>query len=466
MRNNDVAIELWKHQKAAVDFVWDKSAAGLFLDMGCGKTAIALEVIRRNRHKLTLVVMPKNVLISEVWLRELDRIGGSYSVCQLVSLTSKDKCRTLGDYIRNIDPVLDFPHFVFVNYDSVWRSPLKQLILQIKWSCVILDEAHRIKSAGSKVSKFFATLARRNIKQRLALTGTPMPNSPLDVYGLCRFIDPTVFGTNFGEFQSRYAIMGGYNRYQVLKYVNLDELYTKLAAISYRVETNDVLQLPEVMHVTRHAVLESAARKIYTDLNKEMLAELNDVTVVADNVLVKLLRLQQLAGGFFADKHISLAKEELLGDVLDDLPTHPVGDGTILKEPVVIFARFMPEIDAIRAVAAVKGYSVAEVSGRMKELHVWQGGMANCLVVQIQAGSEGIDLTHARYAIFYSKVYSLGIYQQALARLHRPGQVQPVCYIHLAVRNTVDIDIEACLRDKKNIIQYLIEQYRVGLTQT
>lgn len=461
--------KLWQHQVMAVDASVDRESFILSLDMGTGKTAVALEVVKRRQHKTVLVVMPKNVLVSGVWQRELESSFGSeglpYSCVPLIDGTAADKAGVMLRAIKVHRP-LPITLFILVNYDTVWRMPLKNFILGSKFDCVILDEAHRIKAAGSKVSKFFAQLQRHGVaKQRLALTGTPIPNSPLDVYGLCRFVDPSIFGTNFAAFQGQYAVMNPYNPHQISRFKNLDDLHRKLDSISFRVMAEDVLDLPESVHVVRYAELEEKACTYYKDLRDEFIVSLNDKTLIADNVLVKLLRLQQITGGFLKwdqgeYEQVSSAKLGVLDEVLEDLPTVEI-DGKVSKEPVVVFCRFHQEMDAIKKLAKCKGYTVAEESGRVKELARWQSGLCTMLLVQIQSGSEGIDLTRARYAIYYSKAYSLGLYQQSLRRLLRPGQTRTCVYIHLLVRHTVDEDIEMCLDRKMDIITYLMLKYRV-----
>lgn len=459
--------QLWRHQKDAVNYALGKPAAGLFLDMGVGKTAVAVQICISRGHKLILVVMPKNVLFSGVWEKEI-RIAfdtKQYWALPLDKGTTTAKTTLLLDTIRQAKN-LSFPLFVLVNYDTVWRTPLKETLLRCKWDCIILDEAHRIKSAGSKVSRFFAQVQRHGIaKQRLALTGTPLPNSPLDAYGTFRFLDPSIFGTNFAAFQDRYAVMGGFNRYQVLRFRNLKDLYDKMDSISFRVTADDVLDLPDSIHISRSTALEPAAQKQYNSLADDFFLEINQKEVVADNILVKLLRLQQITGGFVKwdngqYEQISKAKIELLGEMLDDLPTVDDEDGKVAKEPVVVFARFHQEIDAIKSLATSKGYRVSEESGRRKELATWQTGNTDMLVAQIQSGSEGVDLTRARYTIYFSKVYSLGVYQQSLRRTLRPGQTRTTFFIHLTVAGTVDEDIEKCLDKKTDIINYLLDRYR------
>jgi SNF2 family DNA or RNA helicase len=101
-----------------------------------------------------------------------------------------------------------------------------------------------------------------------------------------------------------------------------------------------------------------------------------------------------------------------------------------------------------------------ELSGKRDELKRWQDGEAQVLAVQIDAGSEGVDFTRARYSIFYSVGYSLGKYDQARKRTHRPGQTKPVTHIHLIARGTVDGKIMRALEKRADIVNAILAEIK------
>jgi len=140
------------------------------------------------------------------------------------------------------------------------------------------------------------------------------------------------------------------------------------------------------------------ARRTYRSLKRNLMAELDAGEVTAANALVKLLRLQQITGGFIRtddgqDVQIDSAKMNLLRDVLEDIAP---------DEPVVVFCRFHKDLEAVNRVADETGRRSLELSGRMDELKQWQAGEAPVLAVQIDSGGVGVDLTRARYSIYYS----------------------------------------------------------------
>jgi SNF2 family DNA or RNA helicase len=216
-----------------------------------------------------------------------------------------------------------------------------------------------------------------------------------------------------------------------------------------------VLDLPEAMHEERTCELSPAARKAYKQLEEELIADLGTGVVTASNALVRLLRLQQCASGFLVEDEtekfhrIDTGKQALLGDLLEDAG----------GEPFVVFCRFRPDLAAVRALCETMGLRYGELSGSLKDGLTDRGEMSpsiDLLGCQIQSGGVGIDLTRARYAVYYSLGFSLSEYEQSLARLHRPGQKRNVCYYHLIAENTVDRRVYSALRARKDVIEAVL----------
>jgi SNF2 family DNA or RNA helicase len=249
--------------------------------------------------------------------------------------------------------------------------------------------------------------------------------------------------------------MGGYQRKQITGFQKLDELERLMSRITFRVGA-EVLDLPPATHVTYHCDLAGEALRIYRDLEEDFVAHVLDGTVTAANAMVKLLRLQQVTGGCVPTDEgithrVDSSKVKLLADTLEDIGR---------DEPVVVFCRFHADMDAVHDACDGMGYSSLELSGRRDELKRWQDGEAQVLAVQISAGGVGVDLTRARYSMYYSLSFSLGEYDQALARVHRPGQTRPVEHVHLVARNTVDVKIMRALEKRAEIVQSILAEIK------
>jgi SNF2 family DNA or RNA helicase len=438
----------------------DQGGAGIFMEMGTGKSAVAISLAQAAGARMTLVVCPNSVV--GVWPRQFREHGAlAWNVVALRgkkggAIPTKDK-KDLAHAAAQTSGALGLPLVLIVNYESAWLDPLAKWLLAQDWDMLILDESHRIKSPGSRVSMFMATLARR-ARRRLALTGTPLPHSPLDIYGQYRATDPSIFGTSYARFRDRYADMNPVLHNKVQAWKNQAELTDKIYGIAYRV-TKEVLDLPEQIHLRRYCALEPGCRRVYDEMARDMVAEVEGGTMTAANALVRLLRLQQVASGYATipgedgEKElveVGKAKRDLLADVLDDLPA---------GEPTVVFAVFRKDLDNIRAVCAEKGLAYGELSGRDKGGLTVDSTMApgiDVLGVQLRSGGVGIDLTRASTAIYYSMGFSLGDYDQSRSRLHRPGQMRTVRYVHLLAEDTVDLRVYNALKERKEVIDTVL----------
>jgi SNF2 family DNA or RNA helicase len=275
-----------------------------------------------------------------------------------------------------------------------------------------------------------------------------MSHSPLDIYAQYRAIDKAIYGTSFTRFRSRYAVMGGFNRMQVVAYQRETELRNKFYSRAYRVESDDVLDLPSTLSINLMCDLGRLGRRLYTEMAEEFIADVEGGKITASNALSRLLRLQQITSGYGrledgTDREVDTAKADVLEDVLTDIG----------HEPVVVFTRFVHDLDVVHRVAAKVGVPSFEVSGRRKDLAEWTQGV---LAVQIQAGGLGLDLTLARYAIYFSLGFSLGDYSQSMARLHRPGQTHPVEYIHILASGTVDEIVMEALAKREAVVDHIL----------
>jgi len=329
---------------------------------------------------------------------------------------------------------------------------------------IICDESQRIKTPGAKQSKCLHKLGRQ-AKYRLILTGTPVTQGPLDFFSQYKFLDPMIFGNSYYAFRARYAIMGGYEKRQVVGYKNLPELIKKAHSIAFRVTKEEALDLPPFTDQVLYCEMERKAMSIYAQLKKESVAELSEEKVLtATNVLARLLRLSQLSGGFLGDgeggvEQVSKAKMNLLNETLDDI----LGAG----KKVIVFARFLPEIAAIRKLLEAKGIDYEWIAGEVK---MEERGEAvrrfqedegcKVFVAQIQTAGLGITLTAADTAIFYSLDFSFANYDQARARLHRIGQRNAVTYIHFVARGTVDEKILEALKQKRDVATEVVDNWR------
>ena len=450
-------MKRWQNQEEAYQFAMRHPFTMLDMDMGTGKTRVAIDVAmdRFDVYKI-LVVCPKAVI--PVWRENLEKFypnDKNWSCWDKQTGSVKTKSESLKEWIYTTTTP---KKFVIINYDSVWRRELGDLIYKnLDFDMIILDESHRAKAAGSKVSKYLALIGKR-ARYKLCLSGTPMANSPLDVYGQYRFLDPSIFGTNHYLFLQDYAIMGGPDRRFIVGFKNQTELNRRFRSIAYSCkmsEIQDKLKLPEVLPSIMYYVnLPSKDMQTMKALNKDFIAECGSGHIVVNNVLVRLIRLQQITSGFcytqqsVFDKseieELNTSKEKILLDILEDLN---------ISENIVVFCIFKHDLDAIKRTSQKAHRPSFELSGRENSLLAWQQSIGGVLAVQIQAGAEGVDMTASHHAIYYSMPHSLALYNQSKARLYRPNQTQSVSFIHLVAKHTIDESLYKSLQKKKDIIE-------------
>ena len=337
---------------------------GLLFEMGCGKTltaiAIAGAAYEKGEIEKVLVVAPTSVC--SVWPKEFsDYADFRYKANVLLG----DKKKRL----QELEALNNFPFktlkVAVINYESAWREGIFEAIIDWKPDLVIADESQRIKTHDAKQSKAMHQIGDV-AKYRLILSGTPVQNNAIDLFSQYRFLNPTVFGWNYYAFRNRYAIMGGFNRKQIVGYKDLDQLIQKEHSIAYRVTKGEALDLPEQTFLTRYIQLTGKEKQLYDKIKKDSFAELeNGGMITAPTVLTKLLRLQQFTGGFIqADEGtkpelVFKGKLNALEDILED---YVIGEG----KKLVVFCRFRPEIDLIQKLMEKKKIQYRSIYGDIK----------------------------------------------------------------------------------------------------
>jgi len=471
----------YAHQREAYDFalrLFGASEGGdaatvskgcfYLMDMGTGKTLTSIAVMgtlyQRGLIGRVLIVAPLSIL--GVWAGEMEKFAGFDFAAAVLEGSMAKKIDTL----RHLDgkPL----QVAVVGYESMWR--MEDEIAKWKPDLIICDESHRIKTHNAKAAKAAHRLGAA-AKYKLALTGTPVTNKALDVFSQFKFLNPAVFGNSFYSFRNRYFNMTGYgNHTPVLKRTMEPELTRKIHSISYRATKAECLDLPPYTDVTIGVDLEPAAAKLYRELVKDSYTQLGSEDVSATNILTRLLRLSQLTGGFLSSEQrdaapycatrqlhkVSSVKLDALADLIETAQES--------GQKLVIIARFIPEITAIKALLEKRGIDYSAISGETKDRseqvrRFQEEPDVTVFVGQISTAGLGITLTAASTLVFYSTNYSMSDYEQTRARIHRVGQASHCTYYHIIAKGTVDEKVLKALGDKADLAKTLIDDYRKGM---
>ena len=459
--------EPYEHQKDALKKCWNKESFAIFAEMGTGKTKIALDnaCILYNKGKIDrlLVVAPKGTYMN--WVdQEIPTHVPDYIEKNVLAWKPNitDKYEQQLKAIRDSN---DYKFKIFVmNVESLSTKKgiyYSKLFLTGK-SMMIVDESTTIKNPQAKRTKNILSLAKES-KYRRILTGSPVTQSPMDLWAQMDFLDPEILGQqSFYAFRTRYAVVitanaaGGTHKYQkIVKFKNLAQLGQLVSPHSYRILKKDCLDLPEKTFTKREIELTDEQKTAYQDMKTNAMTILKGESLTAVNVLTQLMRLHQITCGHM--KTDSGDTLNLKNNRLDELMQ-------ILAETsgkAIIWANYIHDILNIEA--AIKKeyghtsyctyYGATKAEDRQRCIYDFQNKMNDCrfFIGNTQTGGYGITLTAASTVIYYSNNYDLEKRIQSEDRAHRIGQKNPVLYIDLVSKGTVDEKIIKSLRNKVNI---------------
>ena len=455
----------YAHQLKALEMSWNKEVFAYFMEMGTGKSKVLLDNVAmlfvKGKINSVLIVAPKGVYknwydseIPEHLPKHIDRNVVLWK--SLITKEQKSKLDSLFElnftklqiFIMNVEALstrkgLDFAH----------------QFLNVKKALFAIDESTTIKNPQAKRTRNIIQLSKMG-KYRRILTGSPVTKSPLDLYTQCYFLDPYLLDhSSYYAFRTRYAIMktmnfNGRSVQIVTGYHNLAELSKKLEAFSYRVLKDDCLDLPPKTYMKRVIQLTSEQKRVYEQMKKMALAELNGKTLTTMNVITQLMRLQQITCGHFKadDDSVQNIKSNRITELMDVLEE--------MEGKAIIWAHWRHDIDTIVESiekqypgSVVTYYGDTTTDERQKAIKKIQDPKSKVrfLVGTPQTGGYGITLTGASTMIYYSNGYDLEKRQQSEARIDRIGQKKPMTYIDILAEDTIDEKIVKSLRKKVNI---------------
>lgn len=460
--------------------IWQKEAflacreakvKAVWMDPGTGKTKVMIDVMAYQYQKGTIeaVVVICPATVKDVWAEEIQKHFPPWTGVDV----HVDNAKTA----QWIDKDTGKLRVLITNFEA-WTSgkradEFKRFVGKYRYTAIV-DESTRIKNPMAVRTKAIIK-ATRLAKHRYALTGTPITQTPLDLYSQMYYLDLTILGfTSFYAFRNRYTILGGFNGKIVMGYVNLDELNKKIEPYVFRV-SKDVLGLPPKEYLKRYVELSSEQKKLYTMLKDDLFAQHEKGSITVTQPMIQMLRFQQLVGGFLPltpfpdeseDQYVSRI-ETAVPTQIDETPPklaalQDLVENELAGERVVIFARFRPELALIakRLRAEYGDDIVVEVHGgiskddRTKARISFQdlSSSVRFIVMQQQVGGLGITLTKARYTIYYSNTYSLEDRIQTEDRTHRMTQeADRVVYFDLIAKVACDMKPITALRNKQKL---------------
>jgi SNF2 family DNA or RNA helicase len=463
-------LKPWAHQVEAIERAKTLSEFGLFFEMGTGKTMTAINIARHKfaqsgRVLRTLILCPP--IVVENWRREW-AMNSKIDPKKIIPLTGPGSKR-LKEFTKLCNS--DGGAIFITNYEALLMKPLFEAFMAWKPELFICDELHKLKDMKSKRTKAAVKLADESIF-RLGLTGTPVLNSPMDLFAQFRVLDKgETFGKNFFRFRAHYFYDHNAGmpqaryfpdwRPRTTTYDDMNKLvYTK----AMRVKKDDCLDLPPLVRKPIFIGMDKPQAKAYHEMKQAFITYIQDKAAVADLAITKALRLQQIVSGFV----------KLEDDTIVNFPNHPrrVALKELLEElapkhKVIVWAVFKENYKDIRGVCDELGIKCVEVHGEISDKDKLAGVDAfntdesvRVLFGHPGSGGIGINLVVSDVSIFYSRNFSLEQDLQAEARNYRGGSErhQHVTRIDLVTPGTIDEQILEKLSSKVAIGEKLLKE--------
>lgn len=445
-----------RYQKKALRKALKRGNGAFFFDPGLGKTKTAIDFVgikhQQGEVNRVLIVCPVSAL--GVWPEELNKhLPLKYNIIQI---TGYKHSKATVAYLDGKALT-----FLVTTFDVV-KSIYKDIV---KWNpnCIIADESHYLKHHTSKRSTVMHRLGDRLDRNKIIMSGTPISKSPLGIYSQYRFLDKTVFGTRWPDFENKYAIKGGYMGHKVIGIRNPKKLAKRIKRLATRARKGiHDKDLPSKTWQVVPFDLSPKAKRIYNKMAKEAVVQFKSGRISTAEVgATKLIRFQQITGGFLKDEdgnYIKVADDKLL--ILDDLLNSLSGN------KVVIFARFKREIKKIKSLCKARGLNPLVIKGGVsskkreeRRLKFRDDDFHQALICQIGA-AQSIDLTASNIAIYFSMDFVVENFIQSQDRIHRKNQKHSCTYYVLQANGTVDVSIYELLKRNIHISELILDRYK------
>jgi SNF2 family DNA or RNA helicase len=433
---------LHSYQISAIEFAHKNPKCGLFLDMGLGKTATSLTIASDFLDSFfinkVLVVAPLRVA-NTVWKQEAEKWG------HLKDL-SIDICT--GSKVDRLEKLNSDADIHIINRENIpWLSEN----LKWKWDMVIVDESSSFKSNKSKRFKAIRKQLK-HIKSMILLTGTPSPNGLMDLWSQLFLIDNGErLGKTITNYRQRFFRPDGYMGYSYKPNPDADEkIKSIIRDVCITMEAKDYLELPDRIDLNEYIELPDKSKKQYEELEKEFILSIKeDTDIEAPSAAALANKLLQISNGAIYDEdkkwhELHDSKIQALKDIIEDNP----------NENFLVAYNFRSDLERI-----LKAFPNAVLLSKEGiELEEWNKGNIKMLLAHPASAGHGLNAQFGGSAIIWFGLnWSLELYQQFNARLHRQGQEKPVRIIHLVAKGCLDEKVLIALRNKAKTQNELIE---------
>jgi len=453
---------LMPHQKLICDFAYKRNAAAIFSDYGTGKTLCALAIADVAKMRRVLVISTKTS-VKATWPDEI-RIHTNFQYVILAG-TKPHKRQQLayglelaqrnnGPYWEDAGRTVIF----LVNYEGI--PNIYEGLTSVNWDMIVCDESTKIKSVSARRTKIAWALAKRT-KRRYIMTGFPVTENLSEIYAQIKFLGLSDgLGSSYYAFLNRFFVRVGNNNIPTKKAIQ--EIVKYIKDFTIRV-TNETLKLPPKVYKEVRIDLTKKQTEASDSLNRTFKLELDKVQIDTQHIFTLITKSLQICDGFVQDSEGNLAmidtnKDEAVLDVLDEID--------IRKHKVVIWCAFLFSIKKLERILKRFRIPTLTLTGATKNenyvLSKFQTSREyNVLLATQKKAAESITLTSARYAIYYSNIWSYDSRGNSEARIRRKGSEkhESIIYVDILTKSEVEKKVYDCLRKKKNLIEELKKSF-------
>jgi SNF2 family DNA or RNA helicase len=454
----------YKYQEEAVEYGLSHNRWLLGDMQGLGKTKeiIDLAVIRKisDGFKHCLIICGVNSLKWN-WLEEISKHSQETGWILGMKQTRSGKWAigTNSDKINDLNKIghdaeMDSHYFIITNIESLRNSDivakLKELCDNDIINMVAIDEIHRARNLRTQQGKGMLQLQPTC---RIGMTGTPLMNTPLDLYAILKWLGFQSYG--YSSFKNHFCITDSWGN--VIAYKNIDQLEGQLDNIMLRRTKDQVLDLPEKTYINEYVELTDEQKDLYNQAINDMLndPEIED-DLSLDNQLALKIRLRQISGGIAPFNFINKNPKF---DRIEQIVEEAIYNNT----KVIIFSNWVSAINPI--VERLAKYNPLVITGETKDSdrQAIVNRFQNDDTVKVIAGTTGamgtgLNLYNASTIIFLDHPWTRAEYDQAVDRAHRIGQTKNVTVFNLIGKNTYDEDVWDIVNGKKDISDRILEK--------
>lgn len=463
-KREPIHATLYEYQRAGANFIKTHNRAGLFLDIGLGKTLITLTALLelaqcQKLYGHTLVIAPKRIAIN-TWPDEIDKWahtnGARFTL--LAGLTKKKRDALL-------DTVASAPPTIYI----INRELIPKLVERFpgeQWPFlnVVIDEAQSFKGYGTKGFKALKSIAPYTHRW-IELTGSPSPNGLMDIWSLIYLLDGGQrLGPNITTYRETHFIPGrrtpeGYPYEWLLKDGHEEVIHHAIKDVAISMMKHDYLDMPDLTHNVIELEMTKKEREIYLQLKKDKILPLIDGSAIeAVNAAVLSGALLQLSNGaIYADETkkdiIELHQHKL--DALDEIIDGSNG------QPILCFYWYNHDRERL-----LNRFPDGELfNGDPEQLRRWNNKEIPLLFAHPASAGHGLNFQYGGHIlVFFVVPRSLELYEQTIGRLYRNGQTEAVVVHYLKMRGTVEDSVIASLIDKQYTQQALIDAVKADLS--